>query len=254
MSLIVAAAQSISIAGDMPANIASHLRFMRNAAAHGVQLLVFPELSLTGYEPAMADDLAIQVHDPRLAPLRDLAQKTGMRTVVGAPLRTEDGKVEIAALVLQGDGGIAIYRKQHLHPGEEKAFVAGNGGAPVRVGNQHIALAVCADATHASHAAHAASGNPAVYAAGSVISTGSYPTESAQLAGYAATHGMAVLLANHGGPTGGWPCAGCSAVWAPGGEQVAAAPGVGEFLVIATRQGGHWSGEAITLRSGRMPP
>ena len=248
MSLIVAAAQTISIAGDMSANIATHLRFMREAAAHGVQLLVFPELSLTGYELAMANDLAIHVDDARLGPLRDLAQETGMRAVVGVPLRMEDGRVAIAALVLQDDGGMSIYCKQHLHAGEEEVFVAGKGGAPVQVGDDQIALAVCADAAHASHAAHAASGNPAVYAAGSVISTGSYPAESAQLAGYAATHGMAVLLANHGGPTGGWPCAGCSAVWAPGGELVAAAPGVGEFLVIATRHGGDWSGEPVALR------
>jgi len=248
MPLIVAAAQTISLAGDMPANIDSHLRFMREAAAHGVQLLVFPELSLTGYELSMADELAIDADDARLAPMRDLARETGMRAVVGAPLRTENGKLAIAALVLQDDGGMSIYCKQHLHAGEEKAFVAGKGGAPVQVGEDLIALAVCADATHPSHAAHAASGNPAVYAAGSVISVGSYPAESAQLAGYAATHGMAVLLANHGGPTGGWPCAGRSAVWAPGGEQVAAAPGVGEFLVIATRQGDDWSGKAIALR------
>ena len=248
MPLIVAAAQTLSIAGDMPANIASHLRFMREAAARGVQLLVFPELSLTGYELAMADKLAIQAEDARLAPLRELAQKTGMGAVVGAPLRTEEGKVAIAALVLQDDGGMSIYCKQHLHPSEEKVFVAGKGGAPVQVGDDQIALAVCADATHASHAAHAAAGKPAVYAAGSVISVGSYPAESAQMAGYAATHGMAVLLANHGGPTGGWPCAGCSAVWAPGGKQVVAAPGVGEFLVIATRRGADWSGEAIALR------
>lgn len=247
MLLIVAAAQTISLAGDMPANIASHLRVMREAASHGVQLLVFPELSLTGYELAMADDLAIHADDARLAPLRDLAQETGMRTVVGAPLRLEDGRVAIAALVLQDDGGISIYCKQHLHASEEEVFVAGKGGAPVQVGDDQIALAVCADATHPSHAAHAALGNPAVYAVGSVISIGSYPAESAQLAGYAATHGMAVLVANHGGPTGGWASAGSSAVWTPGGEQLAAAPGVGEALVIATRQGGDWSGAVIAL-------
>ena len=47
-ALTLAVAQSISIAGDVPANIQRHLAFMRAAAEQGVQLLVFAELSLTG--------------------------------------------------------------------------------------------------------------------------------------------------------------------------------------------------------------
>lgn len=57
-TLTIAAAQSISVAGDLPGNIARHLDFMASAAEQGVQLLVFPELSLTGYEPERAFDLA----------------------------------------------------------------------------------------------------------------------------------------------------------------------------------------------------
>ena len=41
----IAAAQSFSVAGDLAANIARHLRFMAVAAEQGVDLLVFPELS-----------------------------------------------------------------------------------------------------------------------------------------------------------------------------------------------------------------
>lgn len=53
-ALTLAAAQTISIPGDVPANIQRHLAFMQAAAQQGVQLLVFPELSLTGYEPSLA--------------------------------------------------------------------------------------------------------------------------------------------------------------------------------------------------------
>lgn len=53
-ALIIASAQTCSIAGDLAANIQRHLALMVAAAEHGVQLLVFAELSLTGYEPALA--------------------------------------------------------------------------------------------------------------------------------------------------------------------------------------------------------
>ena len=58
-TLTVAAAQSISIAGDVHADIVRHQRFIRTAAEQGVQVLVFPELSLSGYERGLAAQLAI---------------------------------------------------------------------------------------------------------------------------------------------------------------------------------------------------
>lgn len=48
--LRIAAAQSTSVAGDITANMLIHTRFINAAHQAGVALLVFPELSLCGYE------------------------------------------------------------------------------------------------------------------------------------------------------------------------------------------------------------
>lgn len=247
-ALTLAVAQSISIAGDVPANIQRHLAFMRAAAGHGVQLLVFPELSLTGYEPSLAGELAIAPADALLTPLREMARALRLTAVVGMPIRLTPGAgVLIAALVLGADGSLAVYTKQHLHPGEEVAFVAGQGGVALEWGDDRIALAVCADFSHASHPRQAAQAGATVYAAGVLISEGGYATDSAQLQGYAAEHGLEVLMANHGGPSGGWACAGRSAIWAADGHLLAAAPGVGDALVIAHRDSGRWTGRSVAL-------
>jgi predicted amidohydrolase len=216
---------------------------MQTAAARGVQLLVFPELSLTGYEPALAAGLAIAPEDALLEPLRERAQALRLTAVVGMPIRVAPGAgVLIGALVLGADGSLAVYTKQHLHPGEEVAFVAGQGGAALEWGDERIALAVCADFSHASHPRQAAEAGANVYAAGVLISEGGYATDSALLQGYAAEHRMLVLMANHGGPSGGWACAGRSAIWSADGSLLAAAPGMGDALVIARRDGEHWAG------------
>ncbi|MEO8488763.1 carbon-nitrogen hydrolase family protein [Pseudomonas sp.] len=247
-ALTLAAAQSISIAGDVPVNIERHLAFMQAAAEHGVQLLVFPELSLTGYEPSLAASLAIAPQDSVLAPLRKMARALHLTAVVGMPIRlTPDSGVWIGALVLGADGSLAVYTKTHLHPGEEVAFIAGQGGALLEWGEDLIALAVCADFSHASHPRQAAEAGATVYAAGVLISDGGYATDSALLQGYAAEHGLLVLMANHGGPSGGWACAGRSAIWATDGSLVAAAPGIGEALVIARREGDQWAGQRVDL-------
>lgn len=130
-ALTLAAAQTVSIPGDIAANIQRHLALMRAAAEQGVQCLVFPELSLTGYEPFLAADLAIDPQDAVLTPLRELARELQLTAVVGMPVRlTPKTGVLIGALVLEADGSVGVYTKQHLHPGEELAFAAGRAASP----------------------------------------------------------------------------------------------------------------------------
>jgi predicted amidohydrolase len=247
-SLTIAAAQSISLAGDLQANIARHMRFIEIAAGQGVQLLVFPELSLTGYERSLAAELAVLPDDAVLQPLRDFAREVGVTAVVGMPIRLSAGSsVLIGALVLAADGSLGIYSKQHLHPGEEVAFAPGSGGSMLRIGDDKIALAVCADFSHASHAQQAADSGADLYAAGVLITENGYVPDTALLQGYAVEHSIPVLMANHGGATGGWESAGRSAIWAPSGELIVTAPGVGDVLVVARRDADGWIGQVVAV-------
>ncbi len=245
----LAAAQSVSIPGDLQANIDRHLAFMRQAAELGVEFLLFPELSLTGYERTLATGLAITPDAPVLAPLRELARELKLVTVVGMPIRLgAEGPVLIGALTFGADGSLQVYSKQHLHDGEEVAFAPGNGGEPLTMADERIALAVCADFSHASHPLRAAQSEANLYAASVLITANGYEPDTALLQGYAREHGMAVLMANHGGVTGGWQSAGRSALWAAGGQRVVVAEGEGEVLVIGRRVAGQWSGEVVSVR------
>ena len=142
----------------------------------------------------------------------------------------------IEALVFHPDGTQALYSKQHLHPGEESVITAGTG------------LAICADAMQSSHRANACKAGADIYAAGVLISPASYAAESQQLADYAKTDRMMVLLANHGGASGGWECAGRSAIWSSNGELISAAKGQGPCLVIAQENElGEWTGKVINV-------
>ena len=246
--LTIAAAQSISVAGDLAANIVWHQRFMQVAAEQGVQLLVFPELSLTGYERGLAADLAVVPDAKELQPLRDFAREVGVTSVVGMPIRlSDDSPVLIGALVLGADGSLGVYSKQHLHPGEEVAFAPGNGGSMLNIGGDTVALAVCADFSHPSHAAAAAQQGADLYAAGVLITESGYAPDSALLKGYAGTHSMTVLMANHGGATGGWESAGRSAIWAPDGSLIVAASSAGNVMVVARRDAGGWKGSVVDV-------
>jgi predicted amidohydrolase len=80
-----------------------------------------------------------------------------------------------------------------------------------------------------------------------LFSVSAYAEDAGKLRRYAEQLDMGVLMANHGGPSGAYQSAGSSAFWAPGGEQVASAPGTGNALVIASKAAGGWRGEVLAV-------
>lgn len=247
-SPVLVAAQCAVQAGDLAANLALHLDFMRRAAEQGARLIVFPELSLSGYEPALASALAQPADSPLLEPLCAQAMAAGMTAVVGLPLRVAGhDKPQIAACILHPDGSRAIYTKQYLHAGEEQFFSVGQGGELLLVEGTSVALSVCADFAHAEHPAGAAERGAQVYAASVLIGEGGYRHDSSLLQGHAQRHGLAVLMANHGGPTGGWVAAGRSALWDEQGRCIASTAAVGNRMLVVSRQPDGWRASDIAL-------
>ena len=241
-----AIAQPVVIRGDIAANVARHVALAETAARHGVRLVLFPELALTGYEPSLAASLALAADDARLLPLREAAIRLGLVLVTGAPWKTA-GLPRIAALSFLPDGALQVYTKQHLHPGEDAAFAIGDGGAGLRLGEAPVALAVCAEIAHAEHPAAAARGGAALYAASVLVSENGYEADAALLRGHAREHRMPVAMANHGGSTGGWRSAGRSAIWDESGDIVIAADGDGECLLVAQRADAVWRARSVDV-------
>lgn len=245
--ICLAAAQTISTPGDLVANIERHCAFVHTAAAAGVNLLLFPELSLSGYEPDLLASCVIDPAGSALAPLRELAQRHGMTLVLGAPLASASKHPYIGAIVLFADGSNATYHKRHLHPGEERWACPGTvEAASFPLDNERFALAICADTSHTEHACAAAATGASLYLAGMLVSEQGYAADSATLQRHAANHGYGVLMANHGGPSGGYVSAGRSAFWNAAGQLVASTTGAGEQLLVLRGQNDNWSAELLT--------
>lgn len=241
--LIIAAAQTGCLAGNIELNLSRHAQVVELAAAEGVALLIFPELSLTGYEPQLARNLGITLQDPRLEKLRVLAKTHNMTIVCGAPLCCNDGDaLYIGAIVFSPDGTLYSYTKQHLHGGEDLVFTPGQGGPQLSLRGKNLGLAICADISEPGHPQHAAEQGADIYAAGVLISQASYAKESAMMQGYAEKHQMTIIMANHCAPTGGWLPAGKSAIWSATGEEIVAAPASQDALAIARQTAEGWHG------------
>lgn len=241
----IAAAQSGSRPGDVDWNIANHLRFIQQAADRKVDFLLFPELSLTGYELPLMAQLAMSPDDARLQPFSDAAVCTTMTITVGLPLRVAAG-LQLSALTFLPDGSRVAYGKRNLYGEEQQVFVAGAAALAFANAPRRIALAVCADISVAQYAADAAHQGSDLYAASVLVSAQGYDNDAGYLQRHATDYAMPVLMANHAWPSGGFACCGRSAMWDATGALVASAGG-GEQLLIVRRVENLWQGEVHPL-------
>lgn len=237
--LRIAAAQSHSIDGAVAANVERHLAFIDAAAEAHVQLLVFPELSLSGYQLDQLAALSLTPADPRLAPIGARARTHGRTIVAGAPLAGAGSKPHIGVIAFAPDGSTTVYRKHFLYAGEEQ--YAAPGGAMSQVIDVRavpVALAVCFDTHDQRHPHAAVMAGATLYAAGSVLTPAGIEGELARLAGYARLFSMGILFANHAGQTGAYESAGRSSIWMPDGQLLVQADGSGECLVMGDEDSG----------------
>jgi NAD+ synthase (glutamine-hydrolysing) len=144
----LALAQIDSHVGDLEGNAARIRRDIEAARDGGAEVVLFPELAVTGYPP---EDLLLKEHFLRgaHAALLDIARATpdDIVAIVGFPERSQD--VFNAVAVLSGGEVKATYRKARLWnygvADEERYFQAGNGGAVIDLGEARIGLTVCED-------------------------------------------------------------------------------------------------------------
>jgi len=143
----IALAQINPVVGDITGNERLIREGLVTARDAGAQLVLFPELAVTGYPP---EDLLLKEHflrDARAALDAIATEARGIVAIVGAPERTED--VANAAWVL-ADGAVqAVYRKNRLPNygvfDEVRYFQAGDGGALIEVDGVKVGLTVCED-------------------------------------------------------------------------------------------------------------
>jgi NAD+ synthase (glutamine-hydrolysing) len=150
----IALAQIAPQLGALDANLVRHHELLEEARAAGADLVVFPELGLTGYLlQDLAAEVAMRLDDPRLTRL--VAATKGLSAVVSFVEESADHRLFIAAALLE-DGDIRhVHRKLFLPTyglfDERRFFAAGDllRAVPSRLG-PGIGLAVCEDFWHLS--------------------------------------------------------------------------------------------------------
>jgi predicted amidohydrolase len=111
--IVVALAQMAPRLGDVAANLDRHLELIDQAQGGGAALVVFPELSLTGYFlKDLVPDVALREQSDELAQLTSASR--GIDVVAGCVLESEDARFYNASLYLSNGRLHHIHRKVYL--------------------------------------------------------------------------------------------------------------------------------------------
>ncbi len=219
-NLIIALAQIPIVDGDIEANLKQHHAAIVQAAELGADLVVFPELSLTGYTIERAADLALNAKHSILRELSEYAVTHQISVIAGLFKELPARKPTISAVVCNPTGELDFYAKQYLHGSEEEHCSAGHHNHCMRLKGYKLTLAVCADFCHPRHSSEAGENEVDVYIASALVSHAGYDMDAEILSEIAKDRRFTVLLSNHIGETGGWQAAGNSAVWNSHGKQM----------------------------------
>ncbi|MFP2469620.1 carbon-nitrogen hydrolase family protein [Pseudescherichia vulneris] len=211
----IAAAQYTARNRSVADNIAHHLRFIEAAAQHACQLLVFPEMSLTG--PGPRTSLPPPPDEQLLEPLSDAAMRHGMTIVAGMPVEMNGQRCK----------GVAIF--------------VPDGTAPLTL-QQGQGTCLTPNTHHISVLAPEAKGNE-LDSNAALLATGTCTTDFQQqqsgqhLQRLAHRYAIAVLKSNY---------ADGSALWDENGQLIVRADS-GELLLTGRQYDGGWEGDIIPL-------
>ena len=244
-SLRVALAQIAPALGDLERNLDLHFERIEAALRQQADLIVFPELSLTGYFVRdMVPDLAISPKAPQIERLLDAAGKTAL--VAGFIEESPQHRFYNTVFYAEGGRIVHLHRKVYLPTyglfDEQRYFAAGErfeAFDTARFGR--VGILVCEDFWHLSAAAImqaeevdlliCPSNSPARGVQGPQIRTAETYEHAAKT--YAQLMGATVVLVNRVGFEDGLCFWGGSMAVGPDGRTIAQAPMLDEALCLA---------------------
>jgi predicted amidohydrolase len=155
MKCKLALAQINTVLGDVSTNLQKHLSLVDQAIIAGADLLIFPELSLTGY---LLQDMVPQVaikptkEDPIFSQLLQASQKIDI--VVGFVQEDERNRFYIASGYLSQGEVVHVHQKIYLPTyglfDESRFFAWGDGVSAFDTRFGRFGMLVCEDFWHAS--------------------------------------------------------------------------------------------------------
>lgn len=208
----ICVAQTRPVKGDIQSNIDKHRKLIELAVCNGAEIIIFPELSVTGYEPELSKDLATNKDDNRFDVFQIISDTRQITIGVGVPTKNNTG-ICISMVIFQPQKGRQLYSKKFLHSDEEAFFISGQRTVELTSKKTNIALAICYELSVPEHAEKAFESGAEIYIASVAKFVNGIEKALTRLFEIAGKYSMTVLMSNFVGHCDGHECAGKSSIW-----------------------------------------
>ena len=205
-------------AGDIESNISKHLALIELAASNNLDLVFFPELSITGYEPTLADSLSMTEQDEQLSVFQKLSDCHNIIIGIGIPLR-KNAKVYITLVFFRPNEKPLVYSKQILHEDEYPYFHSGEEQILIKLGTAMLAPAICYESLQEIHTKQAANQGAEVYLASVAKHSAGLSKADQYYSEVSKNLNLNIILSNSYGSCDNFMAEGSSAVWNNKGEK-----------------------------------
>jgi len=226
-------------------NISKHIEYAREASKYGAQIIIFPEMSLTGYERFFEKDQLFTIKDKRFDELLKTANNYNLILNVGVPLSI-DNKTYISSVLIFPGNKIEIYVKKHLHIGEDDFFYSSKDYDPViNLNGEQLSFAICYDIEIDEHVNLAKKRNSSTYVASIFYSLESINSGVQRLKKISTEFHMDILMTNYVGNCWDTCAGGKSLVFDKYGVKIIEGDSHTECLLIAEKNDEDWIGKKI---------
>lgn len=134
-------------AGEFGANLHQALEMATEAAARQAEIIVFPEMNLTGYVTGEKSlQICRKLNSELVSPLLSSAKKNKITILAGLAEKDNNGMIYGTHLVITPDGSIKKYRKIHTAPFEKKYFHHGDAVPVFQSPACRFGIQLCYDA------------------------------------------------------------------------------------------------------------
>jgi omega-amidase len=234
----IAAAQIACTLGDVAANLAKMRDFCARAKKEGVELIVFPEASDTGYSMPVIREQAKPWSAGAVPALQKMAKELSLTIVAGVAERDGDAVYNAQVFIDASGKLVASYRKTHLFvlaPNDESTcYTPGDKFVSVPADGFNFGLSICYDLRFPEVARALA----LEHDANVLLVSSAWPLPRVEhlralSIARAIENQSYLVLANRTGVDAGVTCCGMSAIIDPSGVTLASASADCEELLVA---------------------
>lgn len=208
----ICVAQNRPILGDIEKNIVDHIELVKLSIDYNPDIIIFPELSITGYDYDIARKFATDLNDSLFTKFQNFSDIYSIIIGIGVPIKEEQSTC-ISMILFQPNKPRHLYSKKYLHPDEETYFSPGKTTVGLIGKDAKVALAICHEISVLSHVKNVNNCGAKFYIASVAKFDKGIDRALYRLSDIANEYSMIVLMANSVGKCGENLCAGMSSIW-----------------------------------------